>query len=86
MRKQPVAMAAYFKETAGAFDSLLRHLSSYSIAEILINIAGAGMASEDPLLPLEFLEERRFVHEIATMLGPAHQVTPLVIDYNRYEY
>lgn len=46
-------MTDYFRGHPETFDHLLKHLTSFSVVELVINIVGAGMASDAPLLPCE---------------------------------
>lgn len=74
MRKRPERSEDYFAEHPDVISKLLRHSTSLCVADFFINLLGAGMQVEAPLLPAEFLLEQmvilRLVEQIAPPAGP----------------
>lgn len=70
MRKRPTQSEAYFVEHTDAIDKLLRHSTSLCVAGMWVNILGAGMQVDAPLLPVEFLLEQKIITRLVHRIGP----------------
>jgi hypothetical protein len=47
-----------------------RHSTSLCVADFFVNLLGAGMQVESPLLPVEYLVEQKVVSRLVDLIGP----------------
>lgn len=70
MRKRPERSEDYFAEHPDVIDKLLRHSTSLCVADFFINLLGAGMQVEGPLLPTEFLSDHKVIARLVERIAP----------------
>ena len=65
-------MADYFRDHTESADDLIKHLGSYSVVELIVNLIGAGMAADTPLLPTELILEQDIIYRIVEKLDASN--------------
>ena len=70
MRKRPALAETHLRENPATLEKLLRHTTSACVADFFVNLLGAGMQVESPLLPVEFLVEQRLVPRLVERIAP----------------